>query len=455
MSDWRSVQFGKLGRTFSGLTGKSAGDFGQGASYIPYMNIFSNGRTDPEHLGSVYVEGGERQNRVLRGDLLFTTSSETMEEVGMTSVLLEDIGEVYLNSFCFGFRLFDFETLLPEYAVYLFRSQEVRKAISILGQGSTRYNLPKTPLLARLELTLPDLGTQRTIARILGTVDGLIEQTEALIAKQQQIKQGLLQDLFTRGVDANGQLRPSQQEAPELYQQTEIGWIPQGWKCELLQSLTSRVGSGVTPRGGSDIYLSEGVLFIRSQNVTNEGLLLDDVAYISEQIHQEMSNSVLSAFDVLLNITGASIGRCCYFPNNLGQANTNQHVCCIRLHQPSEDDATYLSEYLASPVGQGLIYRSIAGGNREGLNYQQIRGFAVPWPAPSERGEVAKRIRAINGDLNAEVEMLKKYYLLKMGLMQDLLTGRVSVDQLIVRSGDQHSDVGAFSSDLRAETNHP
>lgn len=431
MSEWKEVRLGALGKTFTGLAGKSAADFGTGKPYIPYLNIFTNGRIDPQWMEFVKVDPGERQSCVQEGDLFFTTSSETVEEVGMTSVLLDDIGEAYLNSFCFGFRLYDFETLLPEYAVHLFRGQEVRKAISLLGQGSTRYNLPKTTLLERLTLKLPDPTTQRTIARILGTVDGLIERTEALIAKQQQIKQGLLHDLFTRGVDEHGALRPPHSEAPELYHETELGWLPKGWRVERLGRLTSRVGSGVTPRGGSEIYLTEGILFIRSQNVTNEGLLLDDVAYISEGMHEEMANSALASFDVLLNITGASIGRCCYMPAGLGPANTNQHVCCVRTHDPCLSDAIYLSEYLASPMGQGLVYRSIAGGNREGLNYQQIKGFLIPWPTEGEREAIAKRISTINQDQQLERNTLHKYRLLKAGLMQDLLTGRVSVESIM------------------------
>ena len=127
MSKRKEKILGELGFTYAGLSGKTQKDFGRGKPFIPFMNIMSNGKIDPKFMGLVEVTQNERQNAVQKGDLFFTTSSETPEEVGMTSVLLEEIGECYLNSFCFGFRLYNFEDLQPEFAPYLFRGNEVRK----------------------------------------------------------------------------------------------------------------------------------------------------------------------------------------------------------------------------------------------------------------------------------------------------------------------------------------
>ena len=236
-----------------------------------------------------------------------------------------------------------------------------------------------------------------------------------------------MHDLFTRGVDAHGRLRPTHEQAPDLYKQSELGWIPKEWEGPTIGDLAPRVGSGVTPTGGSEVYRNEGVIFIRSQNVTHEGLDLSDVAFIDEKTHKAMSNSEVFGFDVLLNITGASIGRCCYLPSNIGNANTNQHVCCIRTSAPCEADAVYLSSVLSSHIGQNQIFRLNAGGNREGLNYQQLRGFRVPWPLPDEREEIAKRLNKTKIRVGAESKLLAKLRLQKSGLMQDLLTGKVRV----------------------------
>lgn len=149
----------------------------------------------------------------------------------MTSVLLDDIGEAYLNSFCFGFRLNNFDDLLPEFAPFLFRGIELRKKISLFGQGSTRYNLPKTELLVKLKIDLPTIPEQRKIAKILSTTDTVIDKTQAAIAKYKAIKQGMLHDLFTRGIDTKtGKLRNKLEDAPELYRISKSGQsVPINW----------------------------------------------------------------------------------------------------------------------------------------------------------------------------------------------------------------------------------
>lgn len=194
---WRVVKLGEIGSTYNGLSGKSKDDFGNGEPYIPYMNIFSNNTINPNWLEYVSISPDENQNAVKYGDVFFTTSSETPEEVGMSSVLLDDIGTVYLNSFCFGFRLNDFNALLPDYAKFLFRGQAVRKSIVVFAQGSTRFNLSKTNLLKRLHLALPPISEQKEIANILTSVD---EKMKSLLQKKEEytkLKKGLMEQLLT------------------------------------------------------------------------------------------------------------------------------------------------------------------------------------------------------------------------------------------------------------------
>lgn len=184
-----------LGSTFTGLSGKSKVDFGKGKPYIPYMNIFTNSHIDIQHLELVEIGKDETQNKVRYGDIFFTTSSETPDEVGMSSVLLNEVDELYLNSFCFGFRLNNFENLLPEYAQYLFRCDEIRKAISLLGQGATRYNLSKTQLM-KLTIKLPSLEEQREIAEILSIADQEIETLQRKLECLKLEKGALMQKLL-------------------------------------------------------------------------------------------------------------------------------------------------------------------------------------------------------------------------------------------------------------------
>jgi type I restriction enzyme S subunit len=195
--NWDEYVLGDIGYTFGGLTNKSIGDFGFGKPFIPYMNVFSNGSINTKFLNLVNINPGERQNTIKYGDLFFTTSSETVEEVGMTSVLLEDIGEAYLNSFCFGFRLDNFDLLLPEYAAFLFRNNVMRKKISLFGQGSTRYNLPKTELIAKLNIALPNINEQCVVNERLLVIENKIKTEQNYLQKLYHIKAGLMADLLS------------------------------------------------------------------------------------------------------------------------------------------------------------------------------------------------------------------------------------------------------------------
>jgi len=195
--EWEEVTLGDIGESYTGLTGKDKSDFGFGKPYVTYMNIFSNSKLNTNEFLLVNIHENEKQNRVKYGDIFFTTSSETPTEVGMSSVLLDkSIEELYLNSFCFGFRLFNFNILLPEFARFYLRGQELREELNKLAQGATRYNLSKTQLI-KAKLRLPKIAEQQKIASVLSSMDLEIEalknELEALLLQ----KKGLMQELLT------------------------------------------------------------------------------------------------------------------------------------------------------------------------------------------------------------------------------------------------------------------
>ena len=201
---------------------------------------------------------------------------------------------------------------------------------------------------------------------------------------------------------------------------------PTGWQELKIEKLSSKVGSGVTPRGGASVYTANGIKFIRSQNVHFSGLKLSDVVYVSQEIHESMSGSQLKELDVLLNITGASIGRCTFVPKDFGEANVNQHVCIIR---PNEKvDSVYLSQWLASDFGQNEIMKNQAGGNREGLNFQQIKSMEVTLPLVSEQKKISAILTSVDDVIEKTQKQINKLKDLKTGMMQELLTRGVGVD---------------------------
>lgn len=194
--EWDQVKLKKIGTTYAGLTGKSKEDFGQGSLFIPYLNVFKNSFVDNTNFEKVTIYDNEKQNSVKYGDILFTISSETPHEVGMSSVFLDHIENIYLNSFCFGFRMKNFSTLLPQYARFLFRGNNFRGNIASLAQGATRYNLSKTQFL-EIAVLLPPLDEQRAIAAVLDAADREISLLEQKAARLREEKKALMQQLLT------------------------------------------------------------------------------------------------------------------------------------------------------------------------------------------------------------------------------------------------------------------
>lgn len=194
--DWEKTIVGNLGTTYSGLSGKTKDDFGQGdATFITFLNVLTNAKIDTSILEPVKVSKGEHQNEVKKGDLLFNTSSETPEEVGMCAVMDDELENVYLNSFCFGFRITD-KNIDPTFIAYLMRSHIGRKIMSILAQGATRYNLSKNNF-CKTELLLPKFKTeQAAIGNYFSSLDKQITLQTLRLEKLKQIKYACLDNMF-------------------------------------------------------------------------------------------------------------------------------------------------------------------------------------------------------------------------------------------------------------------
>jgi type I restriction enzyme S subunit len=193
---WKTYTFGELGETFGGLTGKTKDDFGEGSPFITYMNIYSNTKINPAQVDYVRILDSENQNQVKYGDILLTGSSETPQEVGMSSVVLDDLKGYYLNSFCFGFRLHDFKTLLPEYARFLMRGNEVRKFMFLRAQGSTRFNLSKTTVKTKLKISLPKIDEQKEIIIKLEELESNLLKFQTKLQSSQSLQKSLINQVF-------------------------------------------------------------------------------------------------------------------------------------------------------------------------------------------------------------------------------------------------------------------
>ncbi|WP_235507526.1 restriction endonuclease subunit S [Citrobacter sp. CtB7.12] len=192
-----------------------------------------------------------------------------------------------------------------------------------------------------------------------------------------------------------------------------------GWGIATVGSKAIKVGSGITPKGGDKNYKKSGRPFIRSQNIGWGHLILDDVAFIDDDTHSTFSSTEIKANDVLLNITGASIGRSTVADNSIQGGNVNQHVCIIRTKK-SELKPYFLNQYLLSSDGQKQIDSFQAGGNRQGLNFSQIRSFSFLLPSVKEQQKIADCLSSLDNVISLQTQKIDVLQQYKKGLMQKL-----------------------------------
>lgn len=302
------------------------------------------------------------------------------------------------------------EEQYPEYYFNYLQSQyeNIRNYSNSAGQSNLSGGLVKS-----IQVPVPPLLEQQKIAKILSTWDKAISTTEKLIATRHQQKKALMQQLLT------GKKRLINPETGKAFAGE--------WEEVQLGKLATKVGSGVTPKGGSSAYKASGTPLIRSQNVLWGKLDLSDVVYIDDMQHEKMKNSKVTRNDVLLNITGASIGRVSLA--SLSEANVNQHVCIIRCSKNIYP--AYLKFFLLSFQGQKQIELCQAGGNRQGLNFAQIKLFKVQLPSSEEQQKIASVLTTADKEIEVLEAKLTHFRLEKKALMQQLLTGkrRVQVNE--------------------------
>lgn len=194
IDEWKQYKLGEIGTTYTGLSGKTKDDFGHGdGKYITYMNVFSNPIISLN--GTEAIEIDSKQYNVKKGDIFFTTSSETPEEVGMSSILVEEMENTYLNSFCFGFR--PIQEFNNYYLAYLLRSRNVRKQIILLAQGVSRYNISKTKMM-EIDISIPDITEQQKIGNLFFNLDNLITLHQRKCDDFKELKKGMLQKMFPK-----------------------------------------------------------------------------------------------------------------------------------------------------------------------------------------------------------------------------------------------------------------
>ena len=318
------------------------------------------------------------------------------------------------------------ENINHHFYSHFFRTMAKTGFINSLAKGirvrSTEFRWNES---RNVYLVEPPKSDQQKIVAFLDTettrIDNLISKQEKLIELLEEQRKSIISHAVTKGLNPNAPMKDSGVEW--------LGDVPEHWEVTFIKYITKKISSGKTPLGGSEVYTDEGVIFLRSQNIYNDGLHLDDVSFIPYDIHASMKSSSVKKNDVLLNITGGSIGRTCLVDREIGEANVNQHVCIIRASKA--EYSKWISVFMKSNSAQSQIYYSQTGAGREGLNFSQIGNMRLPFPSLAEQQEILNFIEAENlrfetliSKQQSLIEKLKEY---RASIISHAVTGKIDV----------------------------
>lgn len=345
-------------------------------------------------------------------------------------------------------RLTPKDKYLKKFIIYYMQMYKYLDYIESLARGSTRQRISRSQL-GEVYITIPSKQEQQKIASFLNKktaeIDYIINKKETLIEHLEKYKKSVIAEAVTKGKFGDKYINEDGKLIDEIEMKDSgvewVGEIPSSWNVIELKYFTKKVGSGKTPRGGSEIYLDKGIKFLRSQNVYNNGLNLEDVVHISEEINLEMKNTEVKPRDLLLNITGASIGRCSIVPKKMGRANVNQHVCIIRLVDNVVNNE-FIHYQVISKIIQCQIMAHQTGSSREGLNFEQVKNLKIIIPnnlvvQKSIASKLNDMFSNLNKTINKIISSIEKYKEYKKSLIFEAVTGKIDLRDYELEGGEE------------------
>jgi type I restriction enzyme S subunit len=376
--EWTEKKISELGETINGLTGKNGKDFGTGKSYVTYKQVFDNSVIDFQKCGKVEINDNENQNALQKGDILFTTSSETPNEVGFASVLVDSPKEdIYLNSFCFALRPFELEKTQPEFTRYLFHSPVYRKSVSAIAQGSTRYNLSKVAFL-NLKVPIPKPKEQQKIASCLTSLDEVIAAHSQKLDLLKTHKKGLMQNLFP-------------QEGEKVPKCRFKEFVNDGdWQENELNDFCLNISSGKdinAADGGFELYGSTGIIGkTKSASYQGDYILIARVGANAGLLNRAIGNFGVTDNTLVLNL--------------------------------KKIDSTDFIQYNLEKVG---LNKLVFGSGQPLITGGQLKSLLLLTPkSDTEQQKIASCLSSLDALITAQAEKIEQLKLHKKGLMQGL-----------------------------------
>ncbi|MBU0710645.1 restriction endonuclease subunit S [bacterium] len=346
MSDWKKYKLGELGSFFGGVTSIKREDYGYGTPFLPYKNVYKNSKVNINGLELMNVSQKDIERRAgIYGDIFFTASSETPDEVAMSSVLLDEIPNLTYNGFCKRLRLNNFNTLSPIFARYLFRDNSFRNEVYQLINGDIRFNISQESL-ASIEITIPDLPTQTKIASILSSLDDKIELNLQMNKTLEAIAQTIFKEWFVNFnfPSFDGEL---------------VDGLPKGWKRGKLGD-EFNLTMGQSPPGQSYNEVKEGTIFYQGR--TDFGF-----RFPANRIYTTSPNRIAEKFDTLVTVRAP-----------VGDINMAIEQCCIGRglsavrHKTGAYSFTYYAMKNIENIFKGFESNGTVFGSLNKANYKNI-----------------------------------------------------------------------------------
>lgn len=433
-SHWEVKKLKFLGNIYAGLNSKKGDDFSKEYSdgikcFIPFTNICNNVKIDNSQYQYVRVGENEIQNRVKKNDILFLMSSETLEDIAKCSIYLGDDEELYLNSFCKGFRI-NKSNINSEYVNYLFLSSTYRSYFSLVGRGFTRINL-KQEFINDAFALIPSLAEQTAIAQNLdrktAQIDTAIAQKQQMIALLKERRQILIHKAVTQGLDPSVKMKDSGVEW--------IGAVPHHWrnveKMKFISTLKGRLGwQGLK----AEEYTDQGPYVVSSAHFNNHQIYWDKCPRVSYERYVLDSNIQLKEGDLLVMKDGAKMGKLAFVEKLPDLACLNSHLLLLR---PiiKDDKKSYIPKFLfylfQTNLFQDYVLINGTGSTFLGISQEAIGNFQVCLPSNEEQVKIIEYIEAYSAKIDTaihlkeqEIEKLKEY---KGSLINSVVTGKVRV----------------------------
>ena len=399
-SDWEWKKLGEIGECIRGVSynpNNLSEEYSDFTVILFRANNIDNNKLNYESIQFVDRNSVKDGQLIINGDILICMSSGSKHLLGKSVQFNNDNLKKYtVGAFCSIYRTN--KEVENKFVKFIFQSNHYKREISKASSGTNINNLKKGDI-ENILIPVPPIQTQKRIVSIL-------ERAEKLKNLRQEANEeidSIIQNLF------------------------HFFFESKNFEESNLRNMTSLISSGSTPLGGSKNYLDKGeTVFIRSQNILMNKFSQHDKLYISEEIHTKMDRTWVKKNDVLINITGASIGRTAIYNGEDNRANVNQHVCIIRLKENSSINQLYLNYFLSSKKMQNYILLRNAGATRQALNFNQIGNFRVPIPPISLQNQFASLIEKIESIKENQKESTEEINTLFDALMQKAFNGEIA-----------------------------